>query len=271
MNRENIKEIMQEQGILPQSKFGQNFLCDENIIDSIVSLCEIKREDHVLEIGPGLGSITKPISELTDLFTCVEIDHGLAEYLSAEIIDANIINADFNKYHIDEPESFDVVVSNIPYYVMTDIMKKLFGEYSQARKMVFMVEDEAIARIDCGPNSKQYGPLAILCSLYGEYNYEFKVPHTAFVPQPRTTSAVISFSREESAGILSSEFVKFLNTCFAMRRKLLKKNLASAVSSDVLSEAFSILNISDTARAEELTPDEFAGLYKILRLNTKHI
>ena len=106
------------------------------------------------------------------------------------------------------------MVSNIPYYVMTDIMKKIFGEYSDARKMVFMVEDEAIARIDCGPNTKQYGPLAILCSLYGKYTYEFKVPHTAFVPQPRTTSAVISFSRTEPADILSPEFVKFLNAAF---------------------------------------------------------
>ena len=151
---------------------------------------------------------------------------------------------------------------------MTDIMKKLLGEYSGARKMVFMVEDEAIARIDCGPNTKQYGPLAILCSLYGKYTYEFKVPHTAFVPQPRTTSAVISFSRTESADILSSEFVKFLNACFSMRRKMLKKNLASFALSDLLNEAFGKVGISENARAEELRPDEFAKLYAQLRINT---
>ena len=264
MNRENIKEIMQEQGILPQSKFGQNFLCDETIIQSIVDLCEITSEDKVLEIGPGLGSITYPISELTDNLTCVEIDHGLAEYLDANIGNAKIINADFIKYGFTEDQKFDVVVSNIPYYVMTDIMKRLFGEFSDARKMVFMVEDEAIARIDCGPNTKQYGPLAILCSLYGNYSYEFKVPHTAFVPQPRTTSAVISFSREESADILSPEFVKFLNSCFAMRRKMLKKNLASITDSDSIEKAFNELGISDNARAEELTPDEFARLFELL-------
>ena len=255
---------MQSEGILPQSKFGQNFLCDEQIIRSIVDLCEIKREDKVLEIGPGLGSITKPISELTDNFTCVEIDHGLAEYLTAEIPNANIINADFIKHHIEAPESFDVIVSNIPYYVMTDIMKKLFGEYSGARKMVFMVEDEAIARIDCGPNTKQYGPLAILCALYGKYTYEFKVPHTAFVPQPRTTSAVISFSREESADILSPEFVKFINACFAMRRKLLKKNLSAIAKPDKIDEAFKKLGISETSRAEELEPEVFEKLFKHL-------
>lgn len=264
MNRETIKQIMQSEGILPQSKFGQNFLCDEKIIESIVSLCEIRREDRVLEIGPGLGSITKPISELTDNFTCVEIDHGLAEYLTAEIPGVKIINADFIKHQISEPESFDVVVSNIPYYVMTDIMKKLFSDYADARKMVFMVEDEAIARIDCGPNTKQYGPLAILCALYGKYSYEFKVPHTAFIPQPRTTSAVISFEREASADILSPEFVKFINNCFAMRRKLLKKNLSSVVNSEKIDKAFDELGITETARAEELSPEVFAELYKML-------
>ena len=262
MNRETIKDIMQSLGILPQVKFGQNFLCDEDIIQSIVDLCEVSREDHVLEIGPGLGSLTYPLSELTDKLTCVEIDHGLADYLSSNIRNAKIIDSDFTK--TGNLGDFEVVVSNIPYYVMTDIMKKLFADYSNARKMVFMVEDEAIARIDCGPKTKQYGPLAILCSLYGTYKYEFKVPHTAFVPQPRTTSAVISFSREETADILCPEFVKFLNTCFSMRRKMLKKNLAPIASSDAIDEAFRSIGIKENTRAEELPPEDFSRLYKAI-------
>ena len=111
---------------------------------------------------------------------------------------------------------------------------------------------------------KQYGPLAILCSLYGSYKYEFKVPHTAFVPQPRTTSAVISFSREETADILCPEFVKFLNTCFSMRRKMLKKNLAPIASSDAIDEAFRSIGIKENARAEELPPEDFSRLYKAI-------
>ena len=236
MNRETIKEIMQSEGILPQSKFGQNFLCDEEIISSIISLCGTGREDHVLEIGPGLGSLTFPLSEIGCSLTCVEIDSGLATYLKDGIPGAEIINCDFLKYEC--PFIPDVVVSNIPYYVMTDIMKKLFSDYSNARKMVFMVEDEAIARIDCGPNTKQYGPLAILCALYGEYNYEFKVPHTAFIPQPHTTSAVISFTRKDTADILSAGFVKFLNTAFSQRRKFLKKNLSSYKNIGIFNRVF---------------------------------
>ena len=264
MNRETIKEIMQSEGILPQVKFGQNFLCDETIISDIVSLCEIEKDSKVLEIGPGLGSITYPISELADDFTCVEIDNGLARYLKENLSGVNIINDDFIKHKFENSESFNVVVSNIPYYVMTDIMKKLFAEFNKAGKMVFMVEDEAIARIDCKPNTKQYGPLAILCALYGKYSYEFKVPHTAFVPQPRTTSAVISFTRTDSADILSSDFVKFVNACFAMRRKLLKKNLSASAKPDVIDDAFMNLGIPETARAEELEPLQFADLYKCI-------
>ena len=264
MNRETIKEIMSNEGILPQVKFGQNFLCDETIISNIVSLCEIGKETKVLEIGPGLGSITFPISEVANDFTCVEIDNGLARYLKENLSGVNIINDDFIKHKFENPESFNVVVSNIPYYVMTDIMKKLFSEFNKAGKMVFMVEDEAIARIDCKPNSKQYGPLAILCALYGKYTYEFKVPHTAFVPQPRTTSAVISFRREDTADILSPDFVKFVNSCFAMRRKLLKKNLSSIEKSDSIDEAFLKLGIDSNSRAEDLEPEQFARLFQAL-------
>lgn len=262
MDRETIKDIMQSEGILPQTKFGQNFLCDEKIIRDIVDLCEVSREDNVLEIGPGLGSLTFPLSELTDNLTCVEIDHGLADFLSSKLTNVNVINADFIKHKSDK--RFDVVVSNIPYYVMTDIMKKLFSDYSNVRKMVFMVEDEAVARIDCSPNTKQYGPLSILCSLYGSYRYEFKVPHTAFIPQPRTTSAVISFRREDTADILSPGFVKFLNTCFAMRRKMLKKNLSQMFDTEVIDNAFRTVGISENSRAEELEPEIFSCLFVTL-------
>ena len=231
MNRDSIIDILQTEGILPLSKYGQNFLCDEKIIQDIVDLCEINREDMVLEVGPGLGSLTFPLSLKTDNLGCVEIDKGLAEHLKACI---------------------------------SNVMKKLFGEYSDARKMVFMVEDEAIARIDCKPGSKQYGPLAILASLYGGYKYEFKVPSKAFIPQPRTTSAVISFTRAATSDYLTPEFVKFLNSCFSMRRKMLKKNLSGIASSDLVANTLNHIGLNENCRAEELAPGEFVRLFKVL-------
>ncbi len=264
MNRDSIRDILQTEGILPLTKYGQNFLCDEKIIQDIVDLCELKREDMVIEVGPGLGSLSFPLSLKTDHLACIEIDKGLAERLKDSITNATIFHQDFLKFERPEGIAIDVAVSNIPYYIMTDIMKKLFGEYSDARKMVFMVEDEAIARIDCKPGSKQYGPLAILASLYGGYRYEFKVPATAFIPQPRTTSAVISFTRSMSADYLTPEFVKFLNSCFSMRRKMLKKNLAGFGSPDVIANSLSHMGLNENCRAEELAPGEFVRLFKVL-------
>ena len=264
MNRDSIIDILQTEGILPLSKYGQNFLCDEKIIQDIVDLCEINREDIVLEVGPGLGSLTFPLSLKTDHLDCVEIDKGLAEHLKACISNATIFHQDFLKFERPENVKIDVIVSNIPYYIMTDIMKKLFGEYSDARKMVFMVEDEAIARIDCKPGSKQYGPLAILASLYGGYKYEFKVPSKALIPQPRTTSAVISFTRAATSDYLTPEFVKFLNSCFSMRRKMLKKNLSGIASSDLVANTLNHIGLNENCRAEELAPGEFVRLFKVL-------
>ena len=139
MNRDNIKDILQSEGILPLSKYGQNFLCDEKIIQSIVDLCEINREDMVLEIGPGLGSLTFPLSLKTDHLGCVEIDKGLADHLRDTITNATIFHQDFLKFERPENVAIDVVVSNIPYYIMTDIMKKLFAELENATQTVLPV------------------------------------------------------------------------------------------------------------------------------------
>ena len=216
MNRDSIIDILQTEGILPLSKYGQNFLCDEKIIQDIVDLCEINREDMVLEVGPGLGSLTFPLSLKTDNLGCVEIDKGLAEHLKACISNATIFHQDFLKFERPENVKIDVIVSNIP------------------------------------------------ASLYGGYKYEFKVPSKAFIPQPRTTSAVISFTRAATSDYLTPEFVKFLNSCFSMRRKMLKKNLSGIASSDLVANTLNHIGLNENCRAEELAPGEFVRLFKVL-------
>ena len=131
-------------GFLPESKFGQNFLIDEDIIGNIIDLCGIEEGDKVLEIGPGLGSLSVFLSDKTSDLTLIEIDKRLASFLEADDkISAAVISEDFLKLKDYGASDIDVVVSNLPYYVMTDIMKRLFAECVNARKMVFMVEDEA--------------------------------------------------------------------------------------------------------------------------------
>ena len=247
-------------GFLPESKFGQNFLRDEKVISDIISLCDIRREDKVLEIGPGLGSLSVYLSDLTDDLTLIEIDKRLASFLEAdEDVKAEVISSDYLKLTDYDADKFDVVVSNLPYYVMTDIMKKLFDECVNARKMVFMVEKDALARIMAPAGTKQYGPLAVLCSLYGEVKHEFDVPRNCFVPAPNTTSCVISLTRGNEA--IPSGFVKFLNRAFAMRRKKLVNNIKEA--GNFLED----LGLDPGIRAEQLTPSEFSALYNAIMLD----
>lgn len=261
MDRETTNRYLKTHGILPESRFGQNFLCDEAIITSIIGIADIKKGDRVLEIGPGIGALTRPLSAMDIDLTAVEIDKRLSEILRQDPdISARVIDCDFLKLTDYSPEAFDIVISNLPYYVMTDIMKKLFAECINARRMVFMVEEEATARIDASPKTKQYGPLAVLTALHGGYSEELKVPGSCFIPAPRTTSAVISLTRGEDAKALNKEYVRFVDTCFSMRRKKLTNSL-KAYPKEKVETAYSKLGLDPNIRAEELSPQVFISLY----------
>ena len=228
MIKERVASYMSN-GFLPESKLGQNFLIDEDIIGNILDLCGIEEGDKVLEIGPGLGSLSVFLSDKTSDLTLIEIDKRLASFLEAD---------------------------DIPYYVMTDIMKKLFAECVNARKMVFMVEKDALARILAPVGTKQYGPLAVLCSLYGDTKVEFDVPRNCFVPAPNTTSSVISLTKDDL--ILSDGFVKFINRCFAQRRKKLVNNVKEV--SGILAQ----FGLDPQVRAEQIEPHTFYELYNAI-------
>lgn len=259
MDREATNQFIKTHGILPESKFGQNFLCDEAIVASIIDSAGIKSGDKVLEIGPGIGALTRPLSKLDISLTCVEIDKRLAEILRNDPeIDAKIIDSDFLKLDDYHAEDFDIVISNLPYYVMTDIMKKLFAECVNAREMVFMVEEDALDRIIASTRTKQYGPLSVLCSIYGKTEVVTRVPGTCFVPAPRTTSAVITLVRGKN--VMSKELVLFADRCFAMRRKKLKTALNCYDGSRV-DKAYKAQGFDDNIRAEELEPEAILRLY----------
>ena len=259
MDREATVDFIKTHGILPESKFGQNFLCDEGIVASIIDAAKIGPGDKVLEIGPGIGALTRPLSKLDISLTCVEIDKRLAEVLREDPeIKAEIIDSDFLKLKDYHAEDYDIVISNLPYYVMTDIMKKLFAECVNAKRMVFMVEEDALARITACPKTKQYGPLSVLTSLYGNTSIVTKVPGTSFVPAPKTTSVVICL---ESCGrSLGRDAVAFADRCFAMRRKKLKTALKCYDGAKV-DEAYKEQGLDDNIRAEELEPEAIFRLY----------
>ena len=262
MNRSEIIRLTEEIGFLPESKFGQNFLCDEECIGRIIELCNIKSGDKILEIGPGLGSLTRElVSDDTEL-TCVEIDKRLAEYISNET-GCRVIASDYTKLTPTEynADSYDVAVSNIPYYVMTPIMKKMLSELKNARKLVLMVEKEALQRIICRPCTKQYGPLSILCELWGEIRTVFDLPGKYYYPVPKTQSTVFTITRGEHAGKIDEGFVSFLEKCFAQRRKKLTNNVP--INKELLVE----LGYNENTRAEEITAIDLLKLYSDIILS----
>lgn len=284
MNKDRVLEILKSNDLQAQSKFGQNFLCNDNITNRIVDVSDIRPDSRVLEIGPGIGALTEAILSRSNgdmQYTAVEIDRGLAEFLENDSfigLHAFIECADFTKMKREDYVGlydFDFVVSNIPYYVMTPIIKKLLIECNSAEKMTFMVEQDAIDRIIAKPKTKQYGPLAVLCEVYGTVNKEFSVSPDCFYPMPHTMSAVITltkkiFLNEDENFEITPEFARFVEACFSMRRKTLYNCLGSyfkIVSPNMpILSAIDKLGLSSKVRAEDLSAQNFIELYRLLLL-----
>lgn len=262
MNREQVLQIMRENNILPEAGFGQNFLCDEEIISGIIEAADIKPGDKVLEIGPGIGALTGPLSQMDIDLTCVEIDKRLVSYLKKAYPDLKIIDSDFLKLRDYEADRFDVVISNLPYYIMTDIMMKVFEEAVHAKKIVYMVEEAALDRILCESGTKSYGPLAVVSELYGDIRIVTNVAGSCFVPQPRTTSTVICFSCYGNRP--DKDLMAFIKKCFAQRRKTLANNLKGC-DKEKFKAWLSETGYEEGIRAEVLEPCDFRDLYNALK------
>ena len=258
MNREQVQKILKENNILPEAGFGQNFLCDEEIIEGIIEAADIKPGDTVLEIGPGIGALTEKLSKLDINLRCVEIDKRLVSYLRTAYPDVEIIDSDFLKLKDYGAEKVDIVISNLPYYIMTDIMMKVFSEAVNARKIVYMIEEAALDRILCESSTKSYGPLAVVSELYGDITIMSKVSGTCFVPQPRTTSAVIRFNCY--ANRPDKELMAFIKKCFAQRRKTLSNNLKDC-DKGRFKAWLEETGYEEGIRAEVLEPCDFRDLY----------
>ena len=262
MTRDKVLQIMKEHNILPEAGFGQNFLCDEDIITGIIEAADIKPGDTVLEIGPGIGALTEPLSKMDINLKCVEIDKRLVSYLRGAYPDVEIIDSDFLKLKDYGADKIDVVISNLPYYIMTDIMMKVFEEATHSRKIVYMVEEAALDRILCESGTKSYGPLAAVSELYGDIMKVSTVQGTCFVPQPRTTSTVISFRCYDNRP--DKALMDFIKKCFAKRRKTLANNLKGC-DMDKFRKCLKEIGWEENVRAEVLEPCDFRDLFNALK------
>ena len=245
-----------------RKRFGQNFLTDDSVIEGIVRAIAPKVGDNLLEIGPGLGAITEPVAELTDLLKVVELDKDLAERLTThpfigkklQIFQADAMQFDFNQ--VMESEKKLKVFGNLPYNISTPLLFHLYEFLDGIENMHFMLQKEVVNRMCAAPNSKAYGRLSIMTQYYCKTIPVIEVPPTAFVPPPKVDSAVIRLIPKDKE-LRTRATPKTLNRvcleAFNQRRKTLRNSLSNLTTAEELEQ----LNINPSLRAENLSLDEF--------------
>ncbi|WP_073185018.1 16S rRNA (adenine(1518)-N(6)/adenine(1519)-N(6))-dimethyltransferase RsmA [Anaerosphaera aminiphila] len=267
-----VMELLSKYNFRFSKSLGQNFLIDGNIVKKIVDSAEVEEFDNVLEIGPGIGTLTEELSLRAKKVVAIEIDNKLRElldeslpYENIKIYFEDVLKADL-KAIISEnfgEESFKVV-ANLPYYVTTPIISKLIEEDLNITSITVMIQKEVAKRFVAKPGTKDYGSLSVFIQFYSDVKYEFTVPNTVFMPKPNVDSGVVSLKiKSELPDIDREKFFKVVKASFSKRRKTLINALSSygfsATKSEIL-QALSVSNIDPTRRAETLTPREFIVL-----------
>ncbi len=256
-----------------KKKFGQNFIIDENIIDSLLKNIELTQDIMVIEVGPGAGSLTYKLAQYAKRVLCYEIDTSLKEVLEENLApysNIDIIYDDFLKrdLHKDlENYSFDrlYVVANLPYYITTPILVKFIEEKVPAEKMVFMVQKEVGDRFKAKPKTKDYGSLTVYLNYYFDVRKVIQVSKHVFLPKPNVDSIVIEFKRKDKLLPLKNSelFFKLVRDAFVQKRKTIKNNLKE-YDLEKIEQVLKQYTFSLTSRAEELPLEVFVEIANTL-------
>jgi 16S rRNA (adenine1518-N6/adenine1519-N6)-dimethyltransferase len=270
----NIKTILKEIEFKAKKRLGQNFLRDESVLDTILSHANIQSSDTVLEIGAGLGILTEILSEKAGEVVSLEIDPILYAYLTNLFRDrqnVRILLQDILKFDTGIlPEKGVKVIANLPYYISTPILMRLFESISHFSLILIMLQKELAERITAGPGTKKYGSLSIAVQFNTQTDIVSHVPRTAFYPVPKVDSALVRLqvlSRPPVEVINEESFFRMVRAAFAQRRKTLRNSLLSSGRYPVgkLDKAFEATGILPARRAETLSIQEFAELFKFLQ------
>lgn len=247
-----------------KKRFGQNFLIDANIAKKI-SLLATDPKIKTIEIGPGLGSLTEFIVKNSLSVDAYEIDKDLYAVLKEEFPNASIYNEDFLDTDISIYKEPINIVSNLPYYVTTPILFKLFNSKLDIKKITVMVQKEVADRFTAKPKTKDYNALSIIVSYLFDVNYEFTVNPSSFYPSPKVSSSVISFIPKIKRNYEYEEkLFEIIENSFRMRRKTLYNNLKDKYEEDKIKNIFETLNIKENVRAEELSLSDYENIYKVI-------
>lgn len=278
-------EIIKKYHFAFQKKFGQNFLIDENIVQKIVREAGVTEEDFVLEIGPGIGTMTQFLCESAREVAAVEIDtklipilkETLSPYDNVTVINEDVLKLDINKLVQEKNHGKPIkVVANLPYYITTPIIMGLFESKVPLESITIMVQKEVADRMQVGPGTKDYGALSLAVQYYAKPQVILNVPSSCFMPRPNVDSSVIRLTRHENTPVkVDNEklMFKIIRASFNQRRKTLANGLNNSgeiqLSKEVIQESIEAMHLSPSIRGEALTLEQFAELSNIIYHKTK--
>lgn len=279
-NPKNTIEILNKYKFVFQKKFGQNFLIDTHVLDKIIAAAEITKDDFVLEIGPGIGTMTQYLACAARKVVAVEIDKALipiledtlSDYDNARVINNDVLKVDIAKLAEEENGGKPIkVVANLPYYITTPIIMGLFENHVPIKSITVMVQKEVADRMQVGPGTKDYGALSLAVQYYAKPYIVANVPPNCFMPRPKVGSAVIRLERYEEPPVKVKDeklMFRIIRASFNQRRKTLANGLKNSAELDYTKEeieaAIETLGRGASIRGEALTLEEFAKLADFL-------
>ena len=273
--------VLQKYNFHFQKKFGQNFLIDTHVLERIISEAGVTENDFVVEIGPGIGTMTQYLCEAAGAVAAVEIDKNLipilhdtlSEYDNVEIINEDILKVDIAALAEEKNGGKPIkVVANLPYYITTPIIMGLFESHVPIESITVMVQKEVADRMQCGPGSKDYGALSLAVQYYAKPEIVANVPPNCFMPRPNVGSAVIRLTRHEKPPVKVTDeklMFRLIRASFNQRRKTLVNGLKNAsdltFTKDQIETAIKAIGQPLTIRGEALTLEQFAQLANQLK------
>ena len=279
-NPKNTIEVLQKYNFNFQKKFGQNFLIDTRVLEEIIDAAEITKDDFVLEIGPGIGTMTQYLCEAAREVVAVEIDTNLipilkdtlSAYDNVEVLNQDILKVDIASLAKERNNDRPIkVVANLPYYITTPIIMGLFESHVPIDSITIMVQKEVADRMQEGPGSKEYGALSLAVQYYAKPEIVVNVPPSCFMPQPKVGSAVIRLTRHEQSPVeVEDEKLMFqvIRASFNQRRKTLANGLNNfggfGLSKEEIQSCIEELGVPVNIRGEALSLEQFAELANVI-------
>ena len=277
---QNTIEVLQKYHFNFQKKFGQNFLIDTHVLEKIIAAADVTKDDFVLEIGPGIGTMTQYLCEHARAVAAVEIDKNLipilgdtlGAYDNVEIINQDILKVDIKKLAEEKNGGRPIkVVANLPYYITTPIIMGLFESHVPIDSITVMVQKEVADRMQVGPGTKDYGALSLAVQYYAAPEIVAIVPPNCFMPRPNVGSAVIRLTRHKEPPVQVADeklMFRIIRASFNQRRKTLANGLKNSgeltLSKEVIEESITELDVPVTIRGEALSLAQFAELSNII-------